>query len=68
MNKLNNLNDIANIELFQFENPIINNKKNKIKKIIIYSIGFIAYTISLISSTFSIVEYVEYVKPNNCSC
>ena len=65
MNNLNKLNDINNIELFQFENPIINDKKNKIKKIIIYIVGFMVYTISLISSTFSIVDYT---KSNNCSC
>lgn len=61
INNVNNISDINDIEL-DIKNPIIN---SKVKKIIIYITGVIVYSVSLISSTFGIVDYM---KPNNCSC
>jgi|688.fasta_scaffold741063_2 hypothetical protein len=66
MNKLNELNELSKIELFQFDNPKTNETKNKIKKIVIYSLAFIGYTLSLIGSTYTIIE--KSLNKNNNTC
>jgi hypothetical protein len=59
--------DLKDIELFQFKDVELNNKKNKIKKIIISIIATVLYSITLITSTFELTGYFK-VNNNICNC
>ena len=59
--------DLKDIELFQFKDVKLNDKKKKIKMIIISIISFILYTITLVTSTFELKDYFK-VNNNICNC
>lgn len=67
MNIINTVNELNNIELFEFSNPSLNDKKKKIKKIILYTIGIIVYSISIVSSSFGIADFFK-INELNCTC
>lgn len=62
-----NISELNNIELIELNNPILNDKKKKIKKIILCSIGSILYSITLIMSTYGITDSFK-IKDINCTC
>ena len=61
----NNISELNNIELIELSNPVLNDKKKKIKKVILYVIGGILYSFSLVLSTY---EFIDIVKVKNCTC
>lgn len=63
----NNISELNNIELIELSNPVLNEKKKKIKKVILYIIGGVLYSFSLIVSTYEFIDIVK-VKDINCTC
>ena len=62
------INELKDIELFQFKDIKLNDKKRKIKMIIISIITIILYTITLVTSTFELKDYFKVNNNNICNC
>lgn len=59
--------DLKDIELFQFKDEELNNKKRNIKKIICIIVATFVYSVSLITSSFEIAGFFKLDK-NICDC
>jgi len=63
----NNISELNNIELIELSDPVLNDKKKKIKKVILYVIGGVLYSFSLVLSTYEFIDSF-IIKDKNCTC
>ena len=54
-----NISELNNIELIELNDPILNDKKRKLKKIILCIVAVILYIITLIMPTYKIVDFFK---------